>query len=183
MVAMDSQRASVKSFSGMNGDLLQLVSFRLDNDEYALEILKVQEIIRKQELTRVPNSPAFVEGVINLRGKVIPVISLRRRFGLPVREQDKNTRIVVSEVGDMVMAFEVDSVSEVLRIRRDTVEPPPRLGKVEREFILGVGKLDNRLLILLDLDRLLSPAETTAALERETTDIEQPAQESAPLSV
>ena len=158
----DAERTNSKTSSGVNGELLQLVSFRLDGEEYGLEILRVQEIIRKQELTRVPNSPEFVEGVINLRGKVIPVISLRKRFGLPAREQDKNTRIVVSEVSGMVMAFEVDSVSEVMRISRETVEPPPRLAKVEREFISGVGKLDNRLLILLDLDRLLADAEISA---------------------
>jgi len=94
-------------------DVLQLVSFRLEDEEYGIEILRVQEIIRRQELTRVPNAPQYVEGVINLRGKVIPVIALRKRFGLPGRDQDKHTRIVVSEVGGTVVGFEVDAVSEV----------------------------------------------------------------------
>jgi len=141
------------------GELLQLVSFRIGDEEFGLDILRVQEIIRIQALTRVPNSPDFVDGVINLRGKVIPVIAIRRRFGLEDLAHDKQTRIVVVEVQGTVLGFIVDSVSEVLRIPADTVEPPPRLGKVEREYVSGVGKLDNRLLILLDVDRLMSDSE------------------------
>lgn len=139
--------------------LLQLVSFHLGGEEYGLDILKVQEIIRMQELTRVPNSARFVEGVINLRGKVIPVIGLRKRFGMEDIPHDKQTRIVVVEISGTVVGFEVDSVSEVLRIPADTVEPPPRLGTVDREYISGVGKLENRLLILLDVERLMSESE------------------------
>ena len=143
-----------------HGELLQLVSFHVGGEEFGLDILRVQEIIRVQQLTRVPNSPDFVEGVINLRGKVIPVIALRKRFGLEILAQDKQTRIVVVvEVKGTVLGFMVDSVSEVLRIPADTVEPPPRLGKVEREYVSGVGKLNDRLLILLDVDRLMSESE------------------------
>jgi purine-binding chemotaxis protein CheW len=143
-------------------NLLQLVSFRLGSEEYGLEILRVQEIIRMQNLTRVPNSPAFVEGVINLRGKVIPVVGLRKRFGLPPRDHDKATRIIVVEVRGDVMGFEVDSVSEVLRIPADTVEPPPRLSKRNNEYVSGVGKLEGRLLLLLDVNRLMTDAEAAA---------------------
>ena len=142
-----------------HGDLLQLVSFHIGGEEFGLDILRVQEIIRIQALTRVPNSPDFVDGVINLRGKVIPVVALRKRFGLEDLAHDKQTRIVVIEVKGTVLGFIVDSVSEVLRIPKETVEPPPRLGKVEREYVSGVGKLDNRLLILLDVDRLMSDSE------------------------
>lgn len=142
-----------------HGNLMQLVSFHVGGEEFGLDILSVQEIIRIQQLTRVPNSPDFVDGVINLRGKVIPVIALRKRIGLEDRPHDKQTRIVVVEVNGTVLGFIVDSVSEVLRIPADTVEPPPRLGKIEREYVSGVGKLDNRLLILLDVDRLMSDSE------------------------
>jgi purine-binding chemotaxis protein CheW len=145
--------------SEQSHDLLQLVSFHIGGEEFGLDILRVQEIIRIQQLTRVPNSPEFMDGVINLRGKVIPVIALRKRFGLEDLPHDKQTRIVVIEVKGTVLGFIVDSVSEVLRIPANTVEPPPRLGKVEREFVSGVGKLDNRLLILLDVDRLMSESE------------------------
>lgn len=136
-------------------ELLQLVGFRVGPEEYALDILRVQEIIRVQPLTRVPNSPEFVDGVMNLRGKIIPVIGLRKRFGLEPASGDKQTRVVVVEVRRAVLGFVVDSVSEVLRISADTVEPPPQLGKNRQEYVSGVGKLDERLLILLDVDRLL----------------------------
>lgn len=143
------------------GDLLQLVSFRLGPEEFGLDILKVQEIIRVQELTRVPNMPEYIEGVINLRGKVIPVIGLRKRIGLDSQVHDKKTRIVVVDVQGNVLGFIVDSVSEVLRIHSETVEPPPQLGKKERDYISGIGKLDSRLLLLLDLDRLMSGSPVT----------------------
>ena len=106
---------------GAGGNVLQLVSFKVGNEEFGLEILKVQEIIRLRELTRVPNMPDFVDGVINLRGKVIPVIGLRRRMGIATGEADKRTRIVVAEVNGRVLGFVVDEVSEVLRISADTV--------------------------------------------------------------
>jgi purine-binding chemotaxis protein CheW len=144
-------------------DLMQLVSFDVGGEEFGLEILRVQEIIRIQQLTRVPNSPSFVHGVINLRGKVIPVVALRKCLGLDERPHDKQTRIVVVEVKGNILGFIVDSVSEVLRIPVETIEPPPRLGKVEREYVSGVGKLDDRLLILLDLDRLMSDADQAVA--------------------
>ena len=146
-------------------ELLQLVSFRVEDEEFGLEILRVQEIIRVQQLTRVPASPDFIEGVINLRGRVIPVVSLRKRFGLGPTPLDKQTRIIVVEVNGAVLGFMVDAVSEVLRLAANTVEPAPRLGRVEREYVRGVGKLDNRLLILLDIDRLMSEAEEDACAE------------------
>jgi purine-binding chemotaxis protein CheW len=152
----DTRLASPSSHGGAAGELLQLVGFHVGGEEFALDVLRVQEIIRLQELTRVPSSPEFMEGVMNLRGKIIPVIALRKRFGLDVVPPDKQTRIVVVEVKGTVLGFVVDSVSEVLRISADTVEPPPRLGKVDREYVSGVGKLDDRLLILLDVDRLMA---------------------------
>jgi purine-binding chemotaxis protein CheW len=142
-------------------ELLQVVSFKVGNEEFGIDILRVHEIIRLQELTRVPNSPEFVDGVINLRGKVIPAIALRKRLGLPAQPYDKDTRIVVLEVQNMVLGFIVDSVSEVLRIPATTVVPPPRLGEIEREFVCGVGKLEDRLLILLDVDQIMGVQKVT----------------------
>jgi purine-binding chemotaxis protein CheW len=144
-------------------NLLQMVSFHVGDEEFGLDILRVQEIIRVQQLTRVPNSPDCLVGVINLRGKIIPVVALRKRFGLESLAQDKQTRIVVVEVKGTVLGFMVDSVSEVLRIPADTVEAPPRLGKVEREYMSGVSKLNDRLLIVLDVDRLMSDSEGSLA--------------------
>jgi Chemotaxis signal transduction protein len=138
-------------------ELLQLVTFGIGDEEFGVDILRVQEIIRTMEITKVPRAQDFVEGVINLRGKVIPIIDLRRRFGLPSRKHDKHTRIIVIELYDIIVGFVVDSVSEVLRIPASTVETPPSVvSGVEAEYIRGVGKLQDRLLILIDLDRLLS---------------------------
>ena len=149
------QQKFITNASHAADQLLQVVSFKLGEEEFGLDILRVQEIIRLQELTHVPNSPDFVEGVINLRGSVIPIIALRKRFGLPEADRDRQTRIIVIEVEHMVLGFIVDSVSEVLRIPVSTVVPPPRLERIEREFVSGVCKLDGRLLILLDVDQVL----------------------------
>ncbi|BDV01391.1 chemotaxis protein CheW [Thermodesulfomicrobium sp. WS] len=143
--------------------LLQLVTFRIGEEEFGVNILQVQEIIRMLDITKVPKAPDFVEGVINLRGKVIPIIDLRKRFGLPARERDKMSRIIVVEIGTTVVGFIVDAVSEVLRLPASTVEPPPPVvAGLDAEYISGVGKLDDRLLIMLDMDRLLSRDEKTA---------------------
>ncbi|MDL2210702.1 chemotaxis protein CheW [Desulfovibrio sp. OttesenSCG-928-O18] len=144
-------------------ELLQLVTFSIGEEEFGVDILKVQEIIRTMEITKVPRAQDFVEGVINLRGKVIPIIDLRRRFGFTSKEHDKHTRIIVIEINNMIVGFVVDSVSEVLRIPAATVEPPPPVvAGVESEYISGVGKLQDRLLILLDLDKLLSSEDMEA---------------------
>lgn len=144
-----------------DSDLIQLVTFRIDDEEFGVDILRVQEIIRMMGITKVPKAPDFVEGVINLRGNVIPILDLRKRFRLEPREHDGQTRIIVIEIDNLVVGFIVDSVSEVLRIPENTVEPPPSVvSGLDSEYISGVGKLDDRLLILLDLNKLLSREET-----------------------
>lgn len=144
-------------------EVLQLVTFRLGNEEFSLDILKVQEIIRHMDLTRVPKTPDFVDGVINLRGRVIPVLDLRKRFGLPKDENTNETRIIVVDVDNRTVGLKVDAVSEVLRLPADTVEPPPAIVTgVESEYIKGVGKLDGRLLILLDVAKILTCTERDA---------------------
>lgn len=148
------------------GELLQLVSFHVGDEEFGLDILRVQEIIRIQPLTRVPNLPDYIDGVFNLRGKVIPVIGLRRRLGLDKQSADKQTRIVVVDVHNQTLGFIVDSVSEVLRIHSGTVEPTPRLGKTERDYISGVGKLDSRLLLMIDLEQLMSGTEFDTSVQK-----------------
>jgi len=145
-------------------ELLQIVTFQVGREIFGLDILKVQEIIRFQPLTRMPDLPDYVEGVLNLRGKIVPVVGLRQRIGLDRQEPNTTTKIVVASVKDEVLGFMVDSVSEVLRISSSTLEPAPRLGEVKQKYVSGVGKLDNRLLLLLDLDELLSEEETTKVL-------------------
>lgn len=138
-------------------ELLQLVSFTLGNEEFGIDILKVQEIIRLINITKVPNSPEFIEGVINLRGRVIPVIDLRLKLGMEKRVHSNSTRIIVVEINNTTIGFMVDSVSEVLRIPASITEPPPAMvAGVESDYITAVGKLEDRLLILLDLEKILS---------------------------
>lgn len=138
----------------------QLVSFRIGSEEFGISIMKVQEIIRMQEITRVPQMPDFIEGVINLRGNVIPIIDLRKRFNLEISAKTNETRIVVVSVLDRIMGIIVDGVSEVLRLTDDQIEPPPPvISNIGKEYIKGIGKLDKRLLILLDIDRILSSEE------------------------
>ncbi len=143
-----------------SGELLQLVSFKIGEEEFGIEILKVQEIIKMLPITKVPNAPKFVEGVINLRGRVIPVIDLRIKLGLSKQDHTKNTRIVVIELNSRTVGFIVDEVNEVLRITKDITEAPPEMvGNVNREFITSIGKLEDRLLLLLDLEKVLSENE------------------------
>lgn len=150
----------------MSGTILQLVTFGLGNEEYAVDILKVQEINRMVEITTVPNSPAYVEGVINLRGKVIPVVNLRTKFGLSQKENDEQSRIVILDIQGITTGLIVDSVSEVLRISTDIVEPAPQMtAAVNTDFIKGIAKLENRLIVLLDIDRLLGRQGAVEALQ------------------
>ncbi len=139
-------------------ELIQLVSFNLDQEEYGVDVLKVREIIRMPIVTRVPNTPHFVEGVINLRGKVIPIISMRKKFGLMETEYDKQTRIMVMDVDGELMGFIVDSVSEVIRVSGSEIQPSPAVvaSGIDQDCIAGVINQAERLLVLLDLEKMFS---------------------------
>ncbi|HBA86578.1 MAG TPA: chemotaxis protein CheW [Geobacter sp.] len=145
-------------------DLIQLVSFNLGAEEYAVEVLKVREIIRMTPITHVPNTPPSVEGIINLRGKVIPIISLRNRFSMCGAEGDQHTRIMVMDIDGKLMGFIVDGVSEVIRISSGEIQPPPSIaaGGVDQDFICGVIKHGEQLLLMLQLDRMFSNEEHDA---------------------
>ncbi len=135
----------------------QLVVFELSSELFGVDIAAVESIIKMQPITRIPQSPDFVEGVINLRGKVLPVIDLRLRFGLPAVELTKNNRIMVITLGGTEVGMIVDGVSEVLSITDEEVEPPPAMvTSVNSTFITGIAKIENRLVILLDLRKILS---------------------------
>ena len=143
---------------------IQLVSFRLGQEEYATEITKVREIILMGDITQIPETPVYVKGLINLRSTVIPVIDLRQRFGMPEAELTDESRIMVLSVGDTTIGIIVDAVSEVLRISHDHISPPPpTVAGLEREYLTGLVKLDDRLLILLDIDRIFHDDETHIA--------------------
>lgn len=150
------EKAPSSTKRGDENAQLQLVTFEVGNEEYAVNILAVQEINRMMQITRVPKSPPCVEGVINLRGRIIPVVDLRKRFGLPAIDYSGASRIVVVEVLGRVIGFTVDKVNEVLRIQSSIVENAPAVTtSVDTAYISGIGKLEDRLVILLDLDRLL----------------------------
>ncbi len=141
-------------------DIIQLVSFKIGNEEFGVDILKVQEINRMMEITTVPNAPTFVEGVVNLRGRIIPVIDLRTRLGMVKVDHSIKTRIIVVELADKTVGFIVDEVNEVLRIPRSITEPPPEMvAGIEANYLTAVAKLDDRLLILLDLEKILDSEE------------------------
>lgn len=141
-------------------DTLQLVVFKLHGAEYGIEILQVQEIIKPTDITRVPHAPAYVKGVINLRGSVIPVIDLKARLSLARGEDGEDNRIVITKLDDVTAGLAVDAVTEVLSLPTANVENAPGLTTdMGREFISGVGKLDNRLIILLNLPFVLGMTE------------------------
>ena len=147
-----------------NSGVLQLVTFIIEKEEFGIDILNVQEIIKPVDITRVPNARSYVKGVINLRGRIVPVVDLRTRFQLPYRQPDKNTRIVVVELEDKVVGFLMDEVRQVIRIDKHVIEPPPpQATGVDSNYLRGVAKLDDRLLTLLDLNNLLDESDLQAA--------------------
>jgi purine-binding chemotaxis protein CheW len=135
----------------------QMVLFELGTETYGLDISAVHEIIRMQPITKVPKAPFYVEGVINLRGRVIPVIDIGKRFGFEKTENAKNNRIVVINVQDTTLGIIVDAVTEVIRVPEDSIDPVSDIVTAgESDYLLGIAKLGDKMIILLDLDKLLS---------------------------
>ncbi len=145
-----------------NGKTLHLVGFSVGKEEFCVDILKVQEIIRMMEITKIPNAPDFVEGVINLRGKVIPIVDFGKRcnlYGAPEGDES-HKRIVVAAVGDKTVGLVVDRVSQVIKLDEEQISSTPEVVRgCNSDFISGVGKSGEKLLILLDLDRLFNRGE------------------------
>lgn len=142
----------------------QYLTFTLGDEQYAVEVGKVREVLEFTEITRVPRTRDYMKGVINLRGSVVPVIDLRRKFGLPDGRQTVDTSIVVMELDlggeGVVLGTIADSVQEVISLDREQIEPSPRIGtKIDTEFIKGIGKQDERFIIILDIDRVFSESE------------------------
>jgi purine-binding chemotaxis protein CheW len=138
------------------GAEVQLVVFDLADEVYGVDIARVDEVIRMQEITRIPRAPEFVEGVTNLRGKVIPVVDLRRRFGLAMSEIQATSRIVVVYIGSHTIGLIVDGVSEVIRVSPSAIEPPSTIvTSVDSAYLRGIAKVGDKLVILLDLDYVL----------------------------
>lgn len=143
-----------------NGREKQVVVFKLANEEFGVDIASVREIIRYTEITQLPETPEYVEGVISLRGEVLPVIDLRKRFGIPSEKTTEQTRIIIVEMNGSLVGLIVDAVTEVLSLSAESIQPPPQsVAGLRRGFLQGIGKLDDRLIIILRVDKILSSQE------------------------
>jgi purine-binding chemotaxis protein CheW len=143
-----------------NDPITQWVTFRLGQETYGINVMQVQEVLRMTEIAPVPGAPEYVLGIINLRGNVVTVMDTRSRFGLPPQETDDATRIVIIEAEDQVVGILVDSVAEVVYLRQSDIDPAPNVGNEgSSRYIQGVANRDEGLLILVDLDKLLTDDE------------------------
>lgn len=145
----------------------QYLTFTLEEEVFALDIGKVREVLDFTQVTKVPRTPEFMRGVINLRGSVVPVVDMRLKFGMPLTEKTVNTCVIITEVGvdgeAVVLGAMADSVQEVLDLEPGEIEPPPRIGtKLNTDFIRGMGKRDDRFIMILDIDRVFSAGELVA---------------------
>ncbi|MCL6471581.1 MAG: chemotaxis protein CheW [Firmicutes bacterium] len=155
---MDKLEKVNEAISKGTGD--QFVTFTLEGEEYGVEILKVQEIIGYQGFTKVPNVPDFVKGVLNLRGSVVPVIDLRLKFSMKEKEYDKFTVILILEVKERIIGVIVDAVSDVVSLTEDDIQPTPDFSSgIRADFIASMGRKDDKLIIILDIDKVLSESE------------------------
>ncbi len=155
MVHLDTQHSDA---SGAHADV-EFLSFRLGDEEYAVDILQVQELRGHSAITPIPNSPGYVRGMMNLRGMVVPIIGLRERFGMPPLDYDKFTVIVVVKVAGKVIGMVVDAVTDVLKLQASDVDAVPKLGhRVDTTFITGMAKAGERLVIVLDVARAVGDA-------------------------
>jgi len=157
---MSDERRSVNENADTNDEVLQWVTFKLDSETYGINVMQVQEVLRYTEIAPVPGAPNYVLGIINLRGNVVTVIDTRSRFGLRSSEVTDNTRIVIIEAEKQVIGILVDSVAEVVYLRASEIDVAPNVGNDESaKFIQGVSNRDGELLILVDLNKLLSDDE------------------------
>jgi len=158
---MDPLSPETRASSGAPDEALnQFVVFKLGGNEFAVAIEQVQEILVLGPVARVPKTPGFIEGIINVRGKIIPVLNLRKRLEIAGAARDQDARIIVAEVDEQTVGMIVDLVTEVVKFPVSGLEPPPPLiTTVSPRFVTSVGKLDGRILVILNLDRILSPEE------------------------
>jgi purine-binding chemotaxis protein CheW len=158
--AADTHSKDQVSPPGHASSTRQFVGFRLGGEDYAIAITKIQEIIVMKPITRIPQVPGFIEGLINLRGSVIPVVNLRTLFGLERRNLDDETRTIIVNVGDRTIGYIVDEVTQVMRIAADQIQDAPvSITSGSKQHIAGLAQLEDRLLVILDIERLLKPEE------------------------
>lgn len=149
------------NLTGFTADGNQFLTFRLQEEEYGIEILRVQEIKGFSRITPIPNTAPHIKGAMNLRGTVVPIVDLRVKFGLPEAEYNQFTVIIVVTVGKKIVGLVVDAVSDVLNIIQNEIEPAPDLGGMDTSFMTGMAKASDKLITLLNIDRLLGQEEPT----------------------
>lgn len=160
----------------VNDSKLEVVGFIIDDEEYGVDILVVKEIRNVPEMTKVPNMPAYVEGIIDLRGIVVPIIDFRKKFNLPKKDQDKDTKVIIVMHEDKLYGFMVDKVTKTKTIPASTIEPPPKMSKsAQRGYILGVSKMSDHLLMLLDLEEFLKQDDEKAPVQTQTVQVQHTA--------
>jgi purine-binding chemotaxis protein CheW len=141
-------------------DAVEALAFTLGNEEYGINILKVQEIRGYDSVTRIANAPAFIKGVVNLRGIIVPIVDMRIKFKLGTPTYDQFTVVVILNIGERVVGMVVDSVSDVITLTQDQIKPAPDLGSaLDTDYLIGLGTVDERMLILVDIDKLMSSAD------------------------
>ena len=158
--ALETATKELNQQIGLTTDGSQFLTFQLGNELYGVDILRVQEIKGYTTVTKIPNTPPHIKGVLNLRGTIVPIVELRTKFGMPTIEYTLFTVIVVVVIQEKIMGFVVDAVSDVLNIDKKDIQPPPQFGaKVDVSFLNGIGKSGDKLVALLDMDRLLSDSD------------------------
>jgi purine-binding chemotaxis protein CheW len=159
---MERRTTGLRSFAEATEHETQVVTFQLAKEEYAIDILQVQEIVMIIPITRMPKAPHFIEGIVNLRGQMIPIIDMRKRFALPEAEHDADTRIIIVNIDadKEIVGMVVDGVRDVIRLPDSAISPPPPMIQgISAEYLRGIGQFNERLLIMLDLDRVLTAEE------------------------
>ncbi len=144
----------------------QLIKFQVSDETFGIGITEIFQILKPQEIFKVPNTPPFVEGLLNLRGKVLTVFNLRKRFNMPEKENDENTKIIIINMNGYLLGFTVDSVTEIVRVPDEEIETtPPSITSFDKRFISGVAKLGDKLILLLNLEKVLTPDEEQQVIE------------------
>ncbi len=138
----------------------KFVKFNIAEETFGISIAQINQILKPQEIFKVPNTPPFIEGLINLRGKVITVFNLRKRFGMPEKENDDNTKVIIVNLEELLLGFTVDSVTEIVNLQDEDIVPtPPSISSFDRRFLSGVGKMEDKLILILNLEKVLTTDE------------------------
>ena len=159
---MENKQNTDYSKRGKNGDknIKKFMSFMLGNEDYAVELLKVQEIITYSALTPIPNTPKYLKGALNLRGKVVPVVDLREQFNMPVSDYDNRTVIIILDIQGRVIGVVVDAVKIVLNVAEDSIQAPPEFSSnIKADFIKGMCKVDERMVVIMNVDKVMTDKE------------------------